>query len=125
MDINLLSTGALSFMGDAVYTLFVREMLANKNLSLKELNRTSAEYVSAVKQAQAYEKIKPYLSEAENAVFHRGRNFHTNNVPKSATAAEYHKASGLECVFGYLYLTGNTPRARELFEIIVKEKDVL
>ena len=115
---NRLNPGSLAFLGDAVYSLLVREMLAEKNLPLKDLHSRSLRFVSAPAQAAAYEKIKGLLTEAENDIFHRGRNFHTNNIPKSATQAEYHIATGLECLFGYLYLAGEKDRINYLFKII-------
>lgn len=119
-EINTLSPSVLAFVGDAVYGLFVRTHLAKINRPSKELHRLSVEYVSATSQAAAFEKIKDVLSEKETEVFKRGRNFHTNNVPKSASVGQYHTATGLECLFGYLYLSGETERAERLFGIIIE-----
>lgn len=114
---NLLSPSVLAFVGDAVYGLYVRTMLAHVNRPSGELHRLS-ELVNATAQAKAFKKIEPMLSEEELAVFKRGRNFHTGNTPKSSSKADYHTATGLEALFGYLYLSGKTDRADELFEAI-------
>jgi len=115
---NLLSPSVLAFVGDAVYGLYVRRHLAEVNRPSAELHRLSVEYVKAPAQAKAFAIIEPLLTENEIAVFKRGRNFHTSTTPKNATKGEYHTATGLESLFGYLYLTENTTRANELFEII-------
>ena len=115
---NLLSPSVLAFVGDAVYGLYVRRHLAEVNRPSAELHRLSVEYVKAPAQAKAFAIIEPLLTENEIAIFKRGRNFHTSTTPKNATKGEYHTATGLESLFGYLYLTENTTRADELFEII-------
>ena len=117
-NVNLLSPSVLAFVGDAVYGLYVREALAAVNRPSGELHRLSVEWVKASSQAAAFKKIEPCLSEAELAVFKRGRNFHTGNTPKSSTGGEYHTATGLESLFGWLYLKGETDRINELFEAI-------
>ena len=111
-----LSPANLAFLGDAVYSLFVRERLAKTNLLIKELNEKANAIVSAVSQAKAFEKIKNLLTKEETEIFKRGRNIHTNNTPKSATVAEYHIATGLETLMGYLYLEGKTDRIKELLD---------
>lgn len=109
------SPSVLAFVGDAYYSLLVRTLLSDKNRPSGELHRLSVEYVSAAAQCKAFHKIEQALTPAEADIFKRGRNFHTGNVPKNATNAEYHTATGLETLFGYLYLSGNTERAEELF----------
>ena len=117
---NLLSPSVLCFVGDAVYGLYVRTKLAEVNRPSGELHKLSVEYVKATAQANAFGLIEPVLSEKEISIFKRGRNFHTSSTPKSATNKEYHTATGLECLFGFLHLSGNTERADELFNIIWK-----
>ena len=116
--VNLLSPSVLCFVGDAVYGLYVREHLAQVNRPSGELHRLSVKLVNASAQAKAYELIEPMLTESELATFKRGRNFHTSSTPKNASNKEYHTATGLECLFGFLHLSDNIARARELFEII-------
>ncbi len=121
-NVKLLSPSVLAFVGDAVYGLLVRTHLAEINRPSGELHSLSVQYVSAVSQAKAFEVIKDLLTEDEMAVFKRGRNFHTSNTPKSATGGQYHTATGFECLFGYLHLSGNTDRINELFQIICKNE---
>ena len=78
--------------------------------------------VSAPAQAKAVEIILPVLSDREAAVYKRGRNTRVNSVPNRATIGEYHAATGLETLFGWLYLHGETDRLNELFEMIMKEE---
>ena len=115
---NLLSPSVLCFVGDAVYGLYVRTALAEVNRPSGELHKLSVKLVNATAQANAYKLIENVLTEKEISVFKRGRNFHTSNTPKHSTAGEYHTATGLECLFGYLYLLGENKRADELFGII-------
>ena len=117
-NVNLLSPSVLAFVGDAVYGMLVRTRLAEVNRSSGDLHSLSVKYVSAVAQAEAFKKIEGALTEKELMIFRRGRNFHTGNTPKSASAGEYHAATGLECLFGYLHLSGDTERIKELFEMI-------
>ena len=119
---NLLSPSVLCFVGDAVYGLYVRTALAEINRPSGEPHKLSVEYVKATAQAKAFSLIEPLLSENELAVFKRGRNFHTSTTPKSATNKEYHTATGLECLFGFLQLSGEKNRADELFRVIWKNR---
>ena len=115
---NLLSPSVLCFVGDAVYGLYVRTALSEVNRPSGELHKLSVKLVNATAQAGAYKLIENELTEKEMVIFKRGRNFHTSNTPKHSTAGEYHTATGLECLFGYLYLAGETARADQLFGII-------
>lgn len=117
-NVNLLSPSVLAFVGDAVFGLYVRTKLSGVNRPSGELHKLSVEYVKASAQAKAFSVIENYLSEKELSVFKRGRNFHTHSSPKSATGGEYHIATGLETLFGYLYLSKQNERAEELFDII-------
>ncbi len=115
---NLLSPSVLAFVGDAVYGLYVRTALADTSRPSGELHKMSAQVVNAAAQARAFAVIEPMLTEKELAVFKRGRNFHTSSTPKNATNGDYHTATGLECLFGWLYLSGDKTRADELFDKI-------
>ena len=115
---NLLSPSVLAFVGDAVYGLYVRKYLAEVNRPSGELHKLSVQLVNATAQAKAYALIEPLLSEKEISVFKRGRNFRTNNTPKNSTGGEYHTATGLETLFGFLYLSNQNERTNELFDII-------
>lgn len=109
----------LAFVGDCVYEMLVRETLVcNANRPVNDLHRESVKYVSAKAQTEAFDKIRNILTEEELAQFKRGRNAKTGHSPKSATDAEYHTATGVEALFGYLYLMEDTDRIKELFAII-------
>ena len=115
-DPKLLSPLALAFVGDGVYDLFVRERLVcEANRPVKKLNE---EKVSIVRcsQAKLVEKLMPILTEEELDVLKRGRNAHTQHIPKNATSADYHSATALEALLGYLYLAGRIERIRELLK---------
>lgn len=115
---NLLSPSVLAFVGDAVYGLYVRTYLAEVNRPSGELHKLSVKMVNASAQAQGFGLIEPHLTEKEISVFKRGRNFHTGNTPKNSTGGEYHTATGLETLFGFLYLSHQNERAKQLFDII-------
>ncbi|MDE5604324.1 MAG: ribonuclease III [Eubacterium sp.] len=109
----------LAFVGDCVYEMLVRETLVcNANRPVNDLHRESVKFVSAKAQTEAFHKIKDILTEEETAQFKRGRNAKVGHSPKSATDAEYHTATGVEALFGYLYLNDNLERIKELFRII-------
>jgi ribonuclease-3 family protein len=113
-----LSSAALAYLGDSVLELCVREHLLRAGLSTAaHLNAASRDYVTASAQAQAMQRLLPYLTEQEAAVFRRGRNNVHANIPKKATMAEYRAATGMECLFAYLYLTKNQTRINELFAL--------
>lgn len=116
---RLLSPLTLAFVGDGVYELLVRESLVcAANRPVHELNRRSVEMVRAGAQAQALKKIAPMLTEEEQAIVRRGRNAHPNHSAKNASVTDYRLATGLEALFGYLYLSDQTARLRTLFDQI-------
>ena len=109
----------LAFVGDCVYEMLVRDTLVcDANRPVNDLHRESVKYVSAAAQTEAFAKMKDSLTEEETAQFKRGRNAKTGHSPKSATDAQYHTATGVEALFGYLYLSGRIDRIRELFDLI-------
>lgn len=113
---NAYSPLTLAFLGDAVFGILVKERLVREaNRPAGQLTALAAKLVCAPAQAQAFREIEPLLTEAEATVYRRGRNAHTGGVPKNATAAQYHCATGLEALFGWLYLRGETARLEELF----------
>lgn len=112
---DLLSPLALAFVGDTVFDLYVRESLVcAANRSAKQLHNVAVTRVCAAAQAELVCKIMPMLSEKELAVFKRGRNAHTNHIPKNASERDYHYATGLEALVGWLYLSGYEDRLREI-----------
>ena len=117
VDRHTLSPLALAFVGDGVYSLMVRErLLCEANRPVNDLHRQSVRDVRAEAQAAAMGRIMEHLTEEEEAVFKRGRNAHT-----ARSGADYHRATGLEALFGYLYLDGRIDRVRELFALCVEE----
>ena len=101
----------LAFVGDAVYSLFVREKLAfNSDKKTGELNKLAVQEVKATAQAEFYTRIKHLLTEEEDGVFRRARNAKKPTKSNSATVIEYNVSTGLEAVLGYLYITGDTDR---------------
>ena len=116
IKIKEVSTEALAYLGDCVLELKVRELLVNRGISGSgNLNRESLTFVKATAQAKAMQNILPLLTEEETAVYKRGRNMSSGNVPKSATMSEYRSATGMEALFGYLHLTGDRERIEALF----------
>ena len=116
--VNELTTPALAYLGDAVIELYVRESLVAAGYSTSgALNQKALDYVRAGAQAEAMQKILPLLNEEETAAFRRGRNMGHGNVPKSASVAEYRRATGMEVLFGYLHVTGQTARMNYLFRL--------
>ncbi len=115
--IGEISTQALAYLGDCVIELYVRtHLVREKGLSTSaHLNTAALGYVRAPMQARAMERILPLLDEEETGVFRRGRNIGHTNTPKSATVAEYRSATGMEVLFGWLYLMERHDRADELF----------
>ena len=116
-----LSPLPLAFVGDGVYELLVREHLVSQgNCPVKKLNSRKVELVRCQTQALALERIWPLLTEEEREVALRGRNAHVGHVPKNAQVADYHGATALEALFGYLYLSGSLSRLLELFGHIME-----
>jgi ribonuclease-3 family protein len=118
LTLKEMSNAALAYYGDGVLELLVREHLVRKGLSTAaHLNAAARDYVTAPKQAEAMERLMPHLTEEEAVIYRRGRNNVHANVPKRATVAQYRAATGMECLFGALYLTGRQARALELFAL--------
>lgn len=118
---KMLSPLTLAFVGDGVYELLVREYLVSLgNCPVKKLNSRKVELVRCQAQAQALSELWPLLLQEEQEVALRGRNAHVGHTPKNASVADYHSATALEALFGYLYLGGETIRLRELFGRILE-----
>ena len=118
-DVASLSPLNLAFIGDTVFDLLVRsELVCEANRPVNALHKSASSKVCAKAQAQAMGIIMPMLTEDELAVFKRGRNAHTGGIPKNQSSADYHYATGLECLFGWLWLKGKTERINELYSAI-------
>ena len=121
-EANAYSPLSLAFLGDSVYDTLVREHLLMKaNMPVSKLHSAKIKLVCAEYQSDAYEKVAEQLSERELAVLKRGRNATGNTVPKHADALQYRRATAIESLFGFLYITGRTERVRELFALIISD----
>ena len=117
--LNLSSLG-LAHLGDSVFEVMVRSWLCLQGKAkVKDLHRATVKYVAAPAQAERFERIAPILTEEEMDVFRRGRNTAPHSVPKAATRGQYQTATGLEALFGWLYLQGRTERLNELFSLMM------
>lgn len=114
---KLLSPLTLAFVGDGVYELLVRKKIVEEgNMPPKKLNARKVKMVRASTQAAVYDGLEPVLEEDEREILKRGRNAHTGSVPKYAEMADYRKATGVEALFGFLYLKGDWERLYFLFD---------
>lgn len=117
--LNMSSLG-LAHLGDGVFELMVRAWLClHGKVKVKDLHRATVRYVAAPAQAAAMERLLPLLTDEEADVYRRGRNTAPHSVPRAATRAQYQSATGLEALFGWLYLQGRTDRLNQLFETIM------
>lgn len=127
-DINpkQLSPATLAFVGDAVFELLVREYIVAKNGSMPvaKLHKKTVKHVCASWQFKASVALEPVLSEDELNMYRRGRNSTGSHVPRNSTPKEYRAATGVECLFGFLYFNGNIDRLHELFNYVINYVDV-
>lgn len=121
-QVNAMSNLALAHVGDGAYELMCRTFLAMQgDKTVLKLHKDTVELVKATSQARFADKLKPHLTEDEMDYYRRGKNAHTHAHPKGATRQEYAKATGLETLFGALYLLGRIERMNELFAICMEE----
>ena len=119
---SLINSQELAFVGDAVFSVYVRAMLvSNGNNKTNILHKTANKYVKATSQAQMLLKIMPNLSEEEHSVVKRAINYKTNNKAKHASIEDYKYATGLEALIGYLYISNQDKRIEDILNIIIKE----
>ena len=117
-QVNTLSVLGLAHLGDGVYELLCRSYLCrNGDKKAGRLHQDTVKLVRAAAQARFAEAILSHLTEEEQDFYRRGKNAHTHAAPKGATPQEYARATGLEALFGALYLMGQTQRLSELFAI--------
>ena len=120
-QVDAISNLGLAHMGDCVFEILCRSYLCAKGgKTVDRLHRETIHMVKATSQAKFVEKLLPLLDEEELAYYRRGKNSHVHAVPKSATPAEYAKATGLEALFGALWLLGRTERINELFNAVME-----
>ncbi|MEY8381875.1 ribonuclease III domain-containing protein [Christensenellaceae bacterium 44-20] len=113
----------LAYLGDTVYDLYVRTALVKRfGLHVNELNAKAAGIVNARAQAQASERLAGLFTQQEAEIFKRGRNAKVGSVPKNMEVADYHKATGLEALMGYLFLTGQHERLEQLMGAVLEQE---
>ncbi len=118
--LNAIPTLNLAFVGDGVFDLLVREHLVTESSAhVGELNGLKVKMVNCKSQAEFAKILLPILTEEEAEVYKRGRNAKVNSASKHSTLSDYHAATGLEALFGYLYLKGDKERIKELFALIL------
>ena len=120
-EVNAISNLGLAHMGDCVFEILCRAYLCTRgDKTVDKLHRDTINMVKATSQAKFADKMLPLLSEEELAFYRRGKNAHVHAVPKSATREEYAKATGVEALFGALYLLGRKDRINEIFKTVME-----
>ena len=123
VDIRTYSPLTLAYIGDGIFDLVIRSLVVDGgNTSANQLHHRTSQIVKAHSQAQMAEAIADELTEQEADVYRRGRNTRVGGIPQNATPGEYHAATGLECLFGYLYLKGEKERINQLFDQIIRDE---
>ena len=121
-QVDAISNLGLAHMGDCVYELLCRAYLcARGEKKVDRLHAQTIRMVRASAQAQFADRMLAHLSEEELAYYRRGKNAHVHAVPKGATPAEYARATGVEALFGALFLLGRKERANEIFNLVMEE----
>lgn len=117
-DIRMYNPVALAYIGDCVYELVIRTLIMDRgSQQVNAMNKRKVSFVKAETQAAMIQAIHDSLTEEEQDVYRRGKNAKTNTMSKSSTATEYHQATGLEALIGYLYLTGQQTRLLEVMKM--------
>ncbi len=125
VDIRGISPLNLAFVGDGIFDLMIRSLLVERaNRPAHELHQKKSQIVRAAAQARMGEVLEGVLTEEELAVYRRGRNAKSTTSAKNASIADYRKATGLEALMGYLYLTGQERRMIELLKQGLEELDI-
>ena len=126
VDLNTYSPLALAFLGDCVFEIVIRTMIVEKgNQRANSLHNQKSDIVNAGAQARIIEALMPELSEEEKDVYRRGKNAKVKSSAKNASIVDYHKATGLEALCGYLYLQGKMDRVIELVRLGVDKTGIL
>ena len=126
MKTGEMNGSSLAYLGDAVIELMVRQMLLSRDTGdVGKMNKIADGLVRATYQSQAMDRLMPILTEEEIAVYKRGRNTHSHTVPKSAKVSDYRKATGMEALFGFLYLEGRQERLNELFSVAFENTETV
>lgn len=125
VDIRAYSPLTLAYIGDAIYDLIIRTIVVERaNRPANKLHKTVVRYVNAGTQAQMIMALEEELTEEEKAVYHRGRNAKSYTSAKNASITDYRKATGLEALFGYLYLQGEMDRLLMLVRLAFEKMNI-
>lgn len=119
-EVRELSPLALAYIGDACFEILVRSEILDVRKNPNKLHRESIRFVRAKSQRELFEKIEENLTEEEIKIFKRGRNAKSHTVPKNADPIDYRIATGVEALFGYLYLLKRYNRIREIFKEMIR-----
>lgn len=125
IDVKAYSPLTLAFMGDCVFEMIIRTVVVERgNRGANGLHKTKSGVVNAGVQAKMAEALLPELTEEELACYKRGRNAKSHTVAKNASVGDYRKATGLEALYGYLYLQDNEDRLLELTRLGLEKIDI-
>lgn len=121
VDVRTYSALNLAYIGDAVFEIFARsKVVMEHNTTVNNMNKYTKEYVKATSQSKMYRKALDIVTEEELNILKRGRNAKSHTTAKNASISDYRHATGIEALFGYLYLQGNIQRLNEIFEYIIQ-----
>lgn len=121
LDVDMMSPLVWAYVGDSVYELYIRNHLVNTTkLKPHKLHIESIKYVKAKAQAEILEKLTEHLTEKEKDIVRRGRNAENHHLPKNATVQDYMYSTAFEALIGYLYLTKQDERLKEILELCIK-----
>lgn len=119
---ELLNPLVLAYIGDAVYEVYVRVYIAKKGeIKTNTLHKASISFVSAHAQSDILDEIENSLTEEELNIVRRGRNAHSNTIPKNASIADYKKATAFEALIGYLFLKNDIKRLEEIIKLTLEK----
>lgn len=125
VDIRAYSSLTLAYIGDSIYDLIIRTVIVERaNQPVNKLHKMAIRYVNAGTQAKMITVLEEELTEEEKTIYHRGRNAKSYTSAKNASIADYRKATGLEAVFGYLYLSGRTDRILALVDLAFEKMGI-
>lgn len=125
VDLKTYSPLTLAFLGDCVYEIVIRTILVGRgNCTVNSLHKRKSQLVKAETQSVMAEFLLQYMTETEEAVYKRGRNATSHSVAKNASVADYRKATGLEAVFGYLYLADDMDRVMQLMKMGIEALEI-
>jgi len=121
-NVNLINPLVLAYIGDSVFEVYVRTKVVNDGMfKTNKLHRLATEYVKAKAQAEALVKITENLTDDELNIVRRGKNANSNTIPKNADIADYKKATALEALIGYLFLSNKLERLDEIIDLILNK----